>query len=602
MSKSIVTVDLKPDSQLIDRDFESYKISFAQNQFDYTQLNKNFFVAIPSDDQYSYLHQHIFSNQNNLIIDPFSKNTLFYSVMEDGSIFSSQFNDQTKKFINGHVVFKNFLNEVKDGWEDNELLEEPQNNLNPKQYLPFSLCIINEHICIANNGRGKCYFLDKRDQTRWKCLFTYNLMSCSVIGDARIVNDNEIHLLLESVIDKKDCPIKTMNANYISELKWLIFDNDSFDISIKTEKVIYADGNLEFVSFDYDLENLITMAPFPPILFSIDGVIKYNERKNVDNDDSDKQTKKPLYFWNETTEVAGLIFNVESSISENDISFTLSNNSIMVSIKEVKLIGGKLIGEVDVERSKFVKDGNKLEIILNKKESKLWNQIIDGDEVGVLGNGDFLITDLEQFSPDKNDVAPENMTNDITDDIEECDTENSKLFFLYWLNGIENVIMFQSSPINSLPLFSKKYDPFEATSVCLRENNDGIVWSFCSKKRQMKVAHRSTFDAFGYIQASKSRRKFSIVPPLNNYVAIIESFKTIYVYWRSEQLDGDGLVNRRDGRSVKNIAKLNVISMTKQDPNDVLSVQNVTDEILGCACLDKFILIALKNELVCITL
>ena len=95
-----------------------------------------------------------------------------------------------------------------------------------------------------------------------------------------------------------------------------------------------------------------------------------------------------------------------------------------------------------------------------------------------------------------------------------------------------------------------------------------------------------TFNALGYVQASKRERKFISCAPSGKYAAIAESARRVYLYLQPEAIETT-LVNRKTGRRVPKIAK-----------QFVLTLDNVEDSIVGLVCYNEHLYILQSNEVV----
>ena len=112
-------------------------------------------------------------------------------------------------------------------------------------------------------------------------------------------------------------------------------------------------------------------------------------------------------------------------------------------------------------------------------------------------------------------------------------------------------------------LFNATLDKKEPAAICLRHDVDGILWKR-DLNSQTGWSHFSTFNAFGYVQASKTQRKFSSCPPDCSYAVICDGNKHIYVYRQCVPV-ANSLRNRKSGQQVNAVAKQQVVSMETVD-------------------------------------
>jgi len=124
-----------------------------------------------------------------------------------------------------------------------------------------------------------------------------------------------------------------------------------------------------------------------------------------------------------------------------------------------------------------------------------------------------------------------------------------------------------------------------APLICLRHDVDGLLWQpTVDQSGAMTLSHVTTFNAFGYVQASKQQRKFSLAPHDNSYVIISENSRHVYLYRQSSPVSTP-LRNRKTGQTVKEVAKQQVITL------------ETNDTILGIVAASDKIFIATQSQL-----
>lgn len=120
-------------------------------------------------------------------------------------------------------------------------------------------------------------------------------------------------------------------------------------------------------------------------------------------------------------------------------------------------------------------------------------------------------------------------------------------------------------------------------SFCLARDVDGLLFSPTQDTNE-PFKHETTFNALGYVQASKQKRRFMCSPPDHSYVAIADVEQHIYVYKKPEAVATD-LRNRKTGQSVKSTAVMQVIKLPRQDT------------IHGVAALNKSLYVITRRHL-----
>nr|CAD7460898.1 unnamed protein product [Timema tahoe] len=78
------------------------------------------------------------------------------------------------------------------------------------------------------------------------------------------------------------------------------------------------------------------------------------------------------------------------------------------------------------------------------------------------------------------------------------------------------VLLFQVNLGGHQWLFNVQLEPTSVPAICLRHDVDGCVWqarTTTSEKADWPCQHVGTFLAFGYVQASKTQKKFTVCAP-----------------------------------------------------------------------------------------
>ena len=125
--------------------------------------------------------------------------------------------------------------------------------------------------------------------------------------------------------------------------------------------------------------------------------------------------------------------------------------------------------------------------------------------------------------------------------------------------------------------------------MCLRHDVDGFLWQpeipgGDSPAPVVVWQHVGTFDAFGYVQASKQQRKFSTCAPNLGFVAVADCSRHVYVYHRPKPM-ALSLHNRKTGQKIGAVARQQVVSLDS------------TDEILGLRANDTHIYVLCRRVL-----
>ena len=127
-------------------------------------------------------------------------------------------------------------------------------------------------------------------------------------------------------------------------------------------------------------------------------------------------------------------------------------------------------------------------------------------------------------------------------------------------------------------LFNTRSSADKPPCICLRHDVDGVVWQPANEVEVKTPCweHVATFNAFGYVQASKRQRKFTSCAPDFSYVGICDSVRHVYIYWQPSPTLSP-LRNRKTGREVSAVAKQQVVSIESTDP--IFGLQSTNERL-----------------------
>lgn len=127
-------------------------------------------------------------------------------------------------------------------------------------------------------------------------------------------------------------------------------------------------------------------------------------------------------------------------------------------------------------------------------------------------------------------------------------------------------------------LFTTQLQADILPAFCLRHDVDGILWQPLSKGDDSGkiVKHQATFNAFGYVQASKQQKRFCTAPPNASYAAILDCVRHVYIYRQPEAISSP-IRNRRTGQQVRAVAKQQLVAL--ETTKDILGVHATNDRL-----------------------
>lgn len=139
-------------------------------------------------------------------------------------------------------------------------------------------------------------------------------------------------------------------------------------------------------------------------------------------------------------------------------------------------------------------------------------------------------------------------------------------------------------------MFQSRLDIDSPPALCLRHDVDGLMIQpqNTAKENQQPWTHTATFNAFGYVQASKQQRRFSLCAPDCSYAVICDCVRHMYIY-RQPTAVLSPIRNRKTGQEVGAVAKQQLVSL------------DAVDNIIGIQVTNKYVFVTTADNLYCIT-
>ena len=143
---------------------------------------------------------------------------------------------------------------------------------------------------------------------------------------------------------------------------------------------------------------------------------------------------------------------------------------------------------------------------------------------------------------------------------------------------VNTVFFFWQSNLGSNQwLFNADLDKTKVPALCLRHDVDGLLWQPESPaQNEPPWKHIATFNAFGYVQASKETRKFTTCPPNCSYAVITDTVRHLYMYRQAVSV-ATPLRNRKTGQQVSSVAKQQVVSLEAVD--NIVGLQATNEKL-----------------------
>uniref|UniRef100_A0A8C5QHU9 NudC domain-containing protein 1 n=1 Tax=Leptobrachium leishanense TaxID=445787 RepID=A0A8C5QHU9_9ANUR len=304
--------------------------------------------------------------------------------------------------------------------------------------------------------------------------------------------------------------------------------------------------------------------------------------------------KEPLYTWQQTADKVTLSFQLPEGLTKDDIKLTFSPEHICICLKEDTFLKGKLYNIIDHESTAWIMNEQRsVEVTLAKREAGcMWAELVVGDK-----QGEFVadpaqcaaIADqlMHLTSEDMNPNPDVDKPACNAQELEECDMLFEELTNIYRFDGnslkASHVVNIGSNQY----LFSMVATPELMPCFSLRHDVDALLWQPVTAQDDNLWEHVATFNALGYVQASKRDKKFFTCAPNFSYAALCECVRRIFLYRQPTPM-ATVLFNRKEGKHVGQVAKQQVASLETSDP--ILGFQASSERLFVLTAKKLFVL------------
>lgn len=539
-------VELRPDRNLLTSKFEKYQFSTDEIRIaSEKDLKADVFRLELTSNRDSLLETRLFAFHNHLFKNPYDTSCWF--VDENWSIWRLKENGTLDQV---HIIHNSKAN--------------IQSLYNP------SIVFTSNNIVAISDG-GDCVKLLITDAQECVKAFALSDTEPGVILDVQYISAT-------STVAIALCNISSTGEKKFTRLLLLTYAwRDAGEASEAFELVgkeaLKVNGAIEYVYIEDDGKHLHSICQ-DYIAFECP---KAQEPVDGKSDSDKTEINIPRYCWSQDEDSLTVWINVEKEHEKNvDVHVTALELSVTMNGKV--LIQGQCQNRLDEKLTtwKYEQDTFKLE--LSKFESGLmWSELIKGDTGGECLANEALAAEihskLAHMCTNRVDGKLEGQPclGFNAEQLEECDLEGKdNLLQRVHLAPQENTHLAMLGASNHV-LFTYKTKSGQA--ICLRHDNDGCLWvTGQADDIKWDMEHCYTFPGFGYVEASKSNKKFCVSPVDGSYVAILEHTRYIFLYKRPELTDRVG----------------------KQW---IVDLGNETCPVMGAAATNKYLIVLTKNKL-----
>lgn len=599
--------ELEPNRDLLDPHFESYKLSLdpcpiftcAPDNFPQPRIQ----IRNAGDDQFSFQHSKLFGSTNLLVGDPWNPDLVFMLDPVGPRVLHVEFEAQG-------VTGTPFLNEV---WAAPSGLKAVQSG----DYNP-SLVFASSGLALITDGSGMFFIAstgDRKEGLTWKSEFHDEICGSNrpfVLSSAQMSLDSDVseekpaphqsclQSLIHYVEDKVSLEglkpgIVPDSINYVNVAEWLTLIHANGSWTLERVRRFVLLGSTDYLQLSKGGNHLICLTDKPfNLIFDSSGQLQEDEPVSDAKAAVPEEPTEtlPAFYWYQNPEDIAVWVVLPKTAVKRDLVVEMKPSSMKVLFQGQPVFQGSLWRILDGDSMSWTLEKGKLEINLTKaNEGLIWQRFLetaqdDGEEIGNPAMIDSIVEGIHARADSGPPIPSLN-----ADQLEECDAFPDDASNLYIFESSQNKVVSKASLSGHKHLFNLQISPNGPCAICLRYDVDGLVWQpeTHSTEGSIKTRHCGTFQALGYVQASKEMRKFSTAAPDMSYVALVDRIRHVYIYRQPAAIAAEcDLRNRKSGQKVSQIAKQQVITLDN------------TDEIVGALATSRTLVILTTSSLHCI--
>ncbi|XP_023236592.1 nudC domain-containing protein 1-like [Centruroides sculpturatus] len=417
-------LDLRPNRNLLDSKFESYRLSLDPLPILKQNLQEGVQNVDLGEDRFSYLEICMSGLFNHLNQDPWALNCLFY-VNESHHICWICLSQD------GRLTDRKFV------WQ----IPVESGNFSSNASISFP----GMEWAVVSNGSRTIYILNTPSRSQgepWQLCFTYEVDGCS--SQSLLFNSiyssypsrNQIDCVLAHISKPHNvqgsCKLPETTIHFILVLEWLTFTcavgNDNNVWNLKRLRRLVGSSIPNYVVIEPG-GSALCLATEKEFSFIYDS----GKQEEITVEEQKVTILLPLYTYIQSMEDVNVIFRLPENINTSDISVIIQSSHLEVKFKGKTVLEGPLCNTVNVDASTWIVDGEKLEITLSKSEvGLLWSELVIGNTRGEEVMDPSLVAEIHNrlaHLTSEVEVNDKNKPPFNAQQLEECDISNE--FFLF---------------------------------------------------------------------------------------------------------------------------------------------------------------------------
>ncbi|CAH0546420.1 unnamed protein product [Brassicogethes aeneus] len=536
-------IELRPNRQLLNPEFNGYKLSLENVVTNKKELKNSVERILLDSTQYSLLHVKLFGLQNHLIGETVDENDSVYYIDKKRNLCKTYIDPFNFELIDPIVL-----------WQVPQTREKQPGNYN------VTFKFVNCDFAVLTDGLGVLYLLStgsRNDDDLFTIVYSGDVNDSDkgyIVSDAVYCDNNnkkEIHVVLLHV------ELDSNTQKYTTIINWVTLTEAEENWGQTALREIQVKGDVQYLTLEKNCKfiNVVT-----------DGECKFTLNSEHPIVEKNKDESKPL-LWHQSESDVSLKILLPENFDKSKLNVVTTSDTISVKYEDLVWLNGNLSKSIDSNLTTWMVDKNNLEITLIKNGSDEWINVIKGNnkEEYVEINSIEEVANRLAHLTSETEANPPSGTTFNSQQIEDCDLEYDKTVIFERICGITNETVNKINIGSNPVLLSANINDESLPAFGIRHDVDVLLWKPSLNNEEFTVKHAGTLHAFGYIQASKQQKKYTVCSPDLNNIAICQSTRYVFLYCQKKAISSGELRNRSIGRYIPNMAQQYVINIPNEE-------------------------------------
>ncbi|XP_032690592.1 nudC domain-containing protein 1 [Odontomachus brunneus] len=503
-------IELRPNKNLINLSFEKYQFcTEIVPIISEISLKKHVYRLEPNQNQESWLEARLFAFHNHLYKNAYDMSCWF--IDEDWAVWRF---DKHNSFNQIHI------------------LHTTKTDLSKITYNPSIGFTCNGISAISDGGEKLDILIGNTEQN--VKVFSMDPVKPGIIMNVQHVQKSSRIIIIMSTIINNDVKKYTQLTLLSYNLQYV--ENKVKNISYIDKQILKVQGTIDYAYMEENGNYLHSICQ-DNICFD-EGDTQKSEVK-TEQPNIDSQIKIPKYYWSQDEDSLTVWVKIPKQHSTKQPKISVKPLELSVAISNEILIQGECEHRLEENMATWRYKENTLQIDLSKYENGLmWSELIKGDTGGECVPNETLAAEIHErlahlCTDQQSDSIREGQpcVGFNAEQLEECDLEGRDNFLQRIDLSTRTTTHLARLGSNNHVLFTCEREHGQV--ICLRQDHDACVWvtdDTCDDGTQWDIRHIHNFPGFGYVEASKTNKKFCVAPIDGSYIAIAEHARHIFLY------------------------------------------------------------------------